>query len=75
MTKPRISFLGAFALLILFVITAVTAAGPGRETPGHEARIAWWREARFGMFIHWGLYSQLGRGEWVQCGAYAGARG
>ncbi len=25
----------------------------------------WWREARFGMFIHWGLYSQLGRHEWV----------
>jgi alpha-L-fucosidase len=28
-----------------------------------EQRIAWWREARFGMFIHWGLYSELG-GEW-----------
>ena len=25
----------------------------------------WWHEARFGMFVHWGLYSQLGRGEWV----------
>ncbi len=25
----------------------------------------WWREAKFGMFIHWGLYSILGRGEWV----------
>lgn len=32
----------------------------------HEARIAWWREARFGLFIHWGLYSIPGRGEWVQ---------
>ena len=28
-------------------------------------RIKWWQEARFGMFIHWGLYSQLGRHEWV----------
>jgi len=28
-------------------------------------RLRWWREARFGMFIHWGLYSQLGRNEWV----------
>ena len=28
-----------------------------------EARIAWWREARFGMFIHWGVYSTLS-GEW-----------
>ena len=25
----------------------------------------WWHEARFGMFIHWGLYSQLGRHEWA----------
>ena len=25
----------------------------------------WFREAKFGMFIHWGLYSLLGRGEWV----------
>jgi alpha-L-fucosidase len=25
----------------------------------------WWHEARFGMFIHWGLYSVLGRHEWV----------
>src|SRR6266550_5791904 len=29
----------------------------------HEQRIAWWRQARFGMFIHWGVYSELG-GEW-----------
>lgn len=26
----------------------------------------WFREASFGMFIHWGLYSILGRGEWVR---------
>ncbi len=28
-------------------------------------RMKWWHDARFGMFIHWGLYSQLGRHEWV----------
>ena len=28
-------------------------------------RMEWWHEARFGMFIHWGLYAQLGRHEWV----------
>ncbi|MGB2620902.1 MAG: alpha-L-fucosidase [Candidatus Acidiferrum sp.] len=28
-------------------------------------RMEWWHEARFGMFIHWGLYSVLGRHEWV----------
>ncbi|SJZ41002.1 Alpha-L-fucosidase [Chitinophaga eiseniae] len=29
----------------------------------HDQRIAWWREARFGCFIHWGVYSVPG-GEW-----------
>ena len=24
-----------------------------------DARMAWWREARYGMFIHWGVYAQL----------------
>lgn len=28
-------------------------------------RMRWWHEARFGMFVHWGLYAQLGRHEWV----------
>ena len=28
-------------------------------------RMAWFDSARFGMFIHWGLYALLGRGEWV----------
>lgn len=28
-------------------------------------RMSWFRAARFGMFIHWGLYAQLGRHEWV----------
>ena len=27
------------------------------------ARMAWWKEARFGMFVHWGLYSSA-EGEW-----------
>jgi alpha-L-fucosidase len=31
------------------------------ETPEQlAARLAWWSDARFGMFIHWGLYSQWG---------------
>jgi len=28
-----------------------------------DRRLAWWREARFGMFIHWGLYA-IPAGEW-----------
>jgi len=30
-----------------------------------QRRMRWWKDARFGMFVHWGLYSQLGRHEWV----------
>ena len=29
-------------------------------------RMKWWNEDRYGMFVHWGLYAQLGRNEWVQ---------
>jgi hypothetical protein len=25
-----------------------------------DARMRWWREARFGMFVHWGLFSSAG---------------
>ena len=31
----------------------------------YAERMKWFHEARFGMFIHWGLYSILSRGEWV----------
>jgi alpha-L-fucosidase len=30
-----------------------------------EERMAWWHDAKFGMFVHWGCYSVLGRGEQV----------
>ncbi len=38
----------------------------------HEQRIAWWRDARFGCFIHWGVYSVPG-GLWKnrKVGGYA----
>jgi len=35
------------------------------EVPGHEERMRWFHEARFGMMIHWGLYSLLGQGTWA----------
>ncbi len=31
----------------------------------NENQMKWFRDAKFGMFIHWGLYSMLGKGEWV----------
>ena len=36
-----------------------------REEKDRARRMKWWHDARFGMFIHWGLYAQLGRHEWV----------
>ncbi len=38
---------------------------PGPPTPDQIRRLAWWRAARFGMFIHFGLYSVYGRQEWA----------
>lgn len=32
-------------------------------TAKKQARMAWWKDARFGMFVHWGLYSSA-EGEW-----------
>jgi alpha-L-fucosidase len=54
-------FLHRFVLAALLALTvALTLA----ETPAeHDARMAWWRDARFGLFIHWGVYS-VPAGEW-----------
>ncbi len=34
--------------------------------PSPEPRVARFEQMGYGMFIHWGLYAQLGQGEWVQ---------
>jgi alpha-L-fucosidase len=39
------------------------AALPGETKEQIDRRMAWWREAKFGMFIHWGLYA-VAAGEW-----------
>ncbi len=36
---------------------------PAETKEQRDARMEWWREARFGMFVHWGLYSGLA-GTW-----------
>jgi alpha-L-fucosidase len=38
-------------------------AAPAETPAQRDARMQWWREARFGMFVHWGLYSGLA-GTW-----------
>lgn len=32
----------------------------------YEKRIQWYQDARFGLFLHWGLYAIPARGEWVR---------
>jgi alpha-L-fucosidase len=54
----------ALALSTLHVPSwAVTTAG--KDDADRASRMQWWHEAKFGMFVHWGLYSVLGRHEWV----------
>ena len=53
-----------FCTLLLFfsLMGATHASWPYQnETPRQRnARLAWWRDARFGMFIHWGVYAVPG---------------
>ncbi len=54
------------ALLAAALLSASSAGDRlwAGETPQQQdARMQWWREARFGMFVHWGLYSGLA-GTW-----------
>ncbi len=44
---------------------AVEACSAESAIPVPLPRVARFEHLAFGMFVHWGLYSQLGRGEWV----------
>jgi alpha-L-fucosidase len=58
----------ASAYLLVFGITCIGLAQQTTTISDDAAvaRIAWWRDAKFGLFMHWGVYSIPGRGEWVQ---------
>src|SRR2546421_3254367 len=76
--------LAAMALAAIVGLNAVAsravaaddaAAVPAETKEQRDQRMAWWHAARFGMFIHWGLYAvpagtydgkQIGGiGEWI----------
>jgi len=42
---------------------AIDPSRSQREGARQDPRLDWWREAKFGMFIHWGLYA-IPAGEW-----------
>src|SRR5512136_2827568 len=59
-----------FAALLmtgLLIISQLTPAQLPKETEAQKTqRMQWWTDARFGMFIHWGLYALPARHEWVK---------
>jgi alpha-L-fucosidase len=76
----RIRSLVLALLLATTVGTRLAAQGAVTETAAQkDARMKWWRDARFGMFIHWGLYAVPagtwkgervnGLGEWIMARA------
>ncbi len=61
----------ALKLLVLAIVLSTVAqiamAQLPKETEAQKAqRMKWWTDARFGMFIHWGLYALPARHEWVK---------
>src|SRR5262245_20373743 len=70
-----LSMLISTAVIIRVATGQPSPVTPPTETPAeHDARMAWWRDARLGMFIHWGLYAvpagawkdKTNHGEWIR---------
>ncbi len=62
MKKITLLFLTCSLILLIGESTQGQSYTPSKENL--EAR-EWFKEAKFGLFIHWGVYSVLGDGEWV----------
>jgi alpha-L-fucosidase len=50
-------------LAAMLLASAINAHSEPESEAARDARMQWWRDARFGMFVHWGLYSGLA-GSW-----------
>ncbi len=67
----RDAIFGAGASFATFAVAARTEAQTAEPLFSHVfdsdqvRRMAWWHAAKFGMFIHFGSYSQYGRHEWA----------
>ncbi len=61
------NLLTAILLISLLICAQSSFAQLPKETEAQKAeRLKWWTDARFGMFIHWGLYALPARHEWVK---------
>ncbi|WP_165072529.1 alpha-L-fucosidase [Paludisphaera rhizosphaerae] len=56
--------LGALAIVAGVFGSAPARGQEAQESPNAAAK-RWFEDAKFGMFVHWGVYSLLGKGEWV----------
>ncbi|MDI6844928.1 MAG: alpha-L-fucosidase [Candidatus Saccharicenans sp.] len=53
-------------LLLPVLIEAQETSSKSLIPPARLESLNWFREAKFGLFIHWGVYSQIGREEWAR---------
>ena len=58
--KQTIKFLVVAALLLAFLPSLSMAQDKAESTQERDARLDWWRQGKFGMFVHWGVYSTTG---------------
>src|SRR5262245_12273748 len=61
----RITLRAALVTAALVAPQRSTLAQRDSVPPERLAAREWYQNAKFGMFIHWGVYSLLGNGEWV----------
>ena len=52
-------------LLIIIVFTGMFSNAQYQPSKENLEARKWFQDAKFGLFIHWGVYSVLGDGEWV----------
>jgi len=63
MKTRTIAYFAAFLVFLTIFASTVPSLGAQSQTPD---RLQWFREAKFGLFIHWGVYSMIGREEWAR---------
>src|SRR5438477_11976524 len=75
MTRARTAGVVVMALAAVVVVTGAQVPATRPPDPVREKRLEWFRDAKYGLFIHWGLYAipagewqgkrSLGLGEWI----------
>lgn len=53
-------------ILSAMLLAASLFAQPTRPPLDDQARLEWFKDAKFGIFVHWGAYSVIGRHEWAR---------